>query len=128
MNKKIILAILAIMIAGVFFINAEQAAAAKEENKIEVKTKNTENAVWFYAIVCASSILGIAFAAFGGAIGQGVAISKAVEGIARQPEASNKIQTVLLIGLAFIESIVIYVLVIVLILLFADPFLKFVTM
>ena len=127
MNKKIILMILAIMIAGVFFVNAEQ-TADKEENKTEVKSKNSENAVWFYAIVCASSIIGIGFAAFGGAIGQGISISKAVEGIARQPEASSKIQTVLLIGLAFIESIVIYVLVIVLILLFADPFLKFIIM
>jgi len=54
----------------------------------------------------------LAIAAFAGAFGQSKAISSALEGMARQPESAGKIQTAMIIGLAFIESLVIYVLVI----------------
>ena len=64
---------------------------------------------WALAI---ASGLGIAIAAFGGALGQGKAASAALEGIARNPEASSKIQTPMIIALALIESLVIYALVI----------------
>ena len=56
------------------------------------------------------------------AYGQGVALAKAMEGISRQPDASGSINGTLIIGLAFIESIAIYVLVVALIILFANPF------
>jgi F-type H+-transporting ATPase subunit c len=55
-------------------------------------------------------------------VAQGIAVNGAVQGIARQPEASGTIQTNLIIGLAFIESLAIYALVISLLLLFANPF------
>jgi len=55
---------------------------------------------------------GIAIAAFGGALGQGRAISAGLEGIARNPGAAGKIQTPMIIGLAFVESLVLYALVI----------------
>ncbi len=54
----------------------------------------------------------IGVAAFGGAIGQGLAIKGAMDGIARNPAASGKIMTPMIIGLAMIESLVIYSLVI----------------
>jgi F-type H+-transporting ATPase subunit c len=54
----------------------------------------------------------LGIAAFGGALGQGRAIASACEGIARQPEAGGAIQTAMIIGLALIESLVIYALVI----------------
>lgn len=68
---------------------------------------------------------GLAIAAMGAAIGQGIATAKAVEGIARQPEASGKIQVLLIIGLAFMESLVLYVLLISMLetFLFAKPLL-----
>lgn len=56
--------------------------------------------------------LGIGIAAFGGALGQGRAVASALDGIARNPSASGKIQTPMIIGLALIESLVIYALVI----------------
>ena len=68
-----------------------------------------EDIKWALAI---ASGLGIAIAAFGGALGQGKAASAALEGIARNPEASSKIQTPMIIALALIESLVIYALVI----------------
>ena len=56
--------------------------------------------------------LGLAIAAFGGALGQGKAISTAVDAVARQPEAGGRIQTMMLIGVVFIETLVIYMLLI----------------
>ena len=56
--------------------------------------------------------LAIGIAALGGGIGQGIAVRGAMEGIARNPGASGKIMTTLIIGLALIESLVIYALVI----------------
>jgi F-type H+-transporting ATPase subunit c len=52
--------------------------------------------------------LGIAIAAFGGALGQGRTASSALDGIARNPGASGKIFTPMILGLALIESLVIY--------------------
>ena len=56
--------------------------------------------------------IGIGLAAAGGAIGQGNAVASAVEGIARNPGSSDKIFTPMIIGLALIESLVIYALLI----------------
>jgi F-type H+-transporting ATPase subunit c len=58
----------------------------------------------------------LAVAAFAGALGQGRAIAAALEGIARQPEAGGRIQVAMIIGLAFVEALTIYTLVIALIL------------
>lgn len=55
---------------------------------------------------------GIAIASFGGALGQGKAIAAGLEGIARNPSAQNKIFIPMIVGLALIESLVIYTLVI----------------
>lgn len=56
--------------------------------------------------------IGIGIAAFGGAYGQGRAASAALEGIARNPNASDKLFTPMILGLALIESLVIYALVV----------------
>jgi F-type H+-transporting ATPase subunit c len=64
----------------------------------------------------------IAIATIGTGIGQGMAVNGAMQGISRQPEAAGTIGTNLIIGLAFIESLAIYALVVALLLLFADPF------
>ena len=56
--------------------------------------------------------LGLAIAAFGGALGQSNAIAKAVDAVARQPEAGGRIQGMMIIGLALIETLVIYMLLI----------------
>jgi F-type H+-transporting ATPase subunit c len=56
--------------------------------------------------------LGIGIAAFGGALGQGRAAAAALDGIARNPGASDKLFTPMILGLALIESLVIYSLII----------------
>ncbi len=52
--------------------------------------------------------IAIGFAALGGGIGQGLAAKGALEGIARNPQASGKITTPMFAGLAFVESLVIF--------------------
>ena len=64
----------------------------------------------------------LAFAAAFGALGQGKAVSAAVEGIARNPGAAGDIRGSLILGLVLIESLVIYALLVSLILFFANPF------
>jgi F-type H+-transporting ATPase subunit c len=64
---------------------------------------------------------GMGFAAGLCGIGQGLGLKGACEGTARNPEASGKIQVMLILGLAFIESLAIYALVVNLILLFVKP-------
>ena len=59
----------------------------------------------------------VALAAIGGAFGMGLVGSKAAESIARQPEAGGDIRTLVLITLAFIETLTIYGLLIVFMLL-----------
>ena len=61
---------------------------------------------------------GVPVAVLSGALSQGRTAAAALEGIARQPEAAGRIQTAMIIGLALIESLVIYALFIALILLF----------
>ncbi len=63
-------------------------------------------------VIAIATAISIAVAAFGGAIGQGNAVNAAMQGIARNPSAAGKIMTSMIIGLALIESLVIYGLVI----------------
>lgn len=66
--------------------------------------------------------LTVAIGSIGPALAQGKSIDSALDAIARQPDASDRISRTLFVGLAMIESLAIYCLVIALILLFANPF------
>jgi len=72
-----------------------------------------------------AAILGIALGVMLPAIAMGRAISSALDALSRQPEAEHAIMRTLFIGLAMIESLAIYVLVIVLIVLFRNPLLEY---
>lgn len=61
---------------------------------------------YFAAIAIAVALIVVAI--FGCALGQGRVVSSAVEGMARQPAVAAKIQLAMIIGLAFIESLTIY--------------------
>ncbi|MCK5230347.1 MAG: ATP synthase F0 subunit C [Desulfobulbaceae bacterium] len=84
-------------------------ACAAEGAGVSVK----DQALYFIAAALAVGIPGA-----GCGIGMGTAINAACSGIARNPEAGGKIQVNMIIGLALIESLTIYGLVIALILLF----------
>ena len=62
--------------------------------------------------------LAIGIAAGAGAIGMGLAVAKSAEGISRQPEAEGKIRTTLMLGLVFIETAIIYALLVVILIIF----------
>ena len=55
-----------------------------------------------------AAALAVAIATIGPGLGQGIAASKAMEAIARQPEASGDIRTSLILALAFMEALTIY--------------------
>lgn len=76
---------------------------------------------WIVASILTSGFaLGIAAGL--AAIGQGKAVASAAEAIARNPSAAGEVRGALILGLVLIESLVIYVLLISLILLFLKPF------
>jgi F-type H+-transporting ATPase subunit c len=83
------------------FAFAEEAAPAAE-------AANAGGSVKTMAALAAGLAIGVA--AFGASIGQGMGLKGATEGIARNPGASGKITTTLIIGLAMIESLAIYAL------------------
>jgi len=72
-----------------------------------------------------AAIIGIALGVMMPAIAMGWAIARAMDALARQPEAERSIMRTLFIGLAMIESLAIYVLVVVLIVLFRNPLLEY---
>jgi F-type H+-transporting ATPase subunit c len=98
------------MLLGIFVCFSVGIAMAAEEAKgLEPQVKQ---------MIALAAGFGIAIAAFGGAIGQGKGIASALDGIARNPGAADKILTPMIIGLAMIESLVIYSLVVSLLLIF----------
>ena len=80
---------------------------------------------WFALASTVAACLAIAIGVLLPAFAMGKAISSALEALSRQPEAERSIMRTLFIGLAMIESLAIYVLVIVLIVLFRNPLLEY---
>ena len=87
----------------------ETGAAETEPSAGEETQKGT--------IAIAASIA-IGLAALGGAIGMGFAIAKSNESIARQPEMKNDIRSGMMLGLVFIETVVIYALIVAILVVF----------
>jgi len=80
---------------------------------------------WFATASTVAAVLGIAIGVLLPAFAMGRAIAAALDALARQPEAERSIMRTLFIGLAMIESLAIYVLVIALIILFRNPLLEY---
>jgi F-type H+-transporting ATPase subunit c len=66
--------------------------------------------------------IGMAIGSIGPALGEGRAVASALSSIAQQPDESGTISRTLFVGLAMIESTAIYVFVVAMILIFANPF------
>jgi F-type H+-transporting ATPase subunit c len=79
----------------------------------------------FATISTIAAALAIAIGVVGPAFAMGRAIAQALDALARQPEAENAITRTLFIGLAMIESLAIYTLVVVLIILFRNPLIAY---
>jgi F-type H+-transporting ATPase subunit c len=83
--------------------------------------------VWIYFGIAIACGFGIGVAALGTGLGMGHAINGALQGTSRNPEAGGKIMTTMIIGLALIESLCIYALLICLIMVFKVPALADIT-
>lgn len=118
MMKKISVFLLALMILLAIAAPAyaagdagnDQAAAQTEE------ASETEGMTTSGKAIAAAIAIGLAAA--GGAVAMGVAVAKSTEGISRQPEAEGKIRTTLMLGLVFIETAIIYALLVVILIIF----------
>ena len=63
---------------------------------------------WHQGLIALAAGLGLGLAAFGAALGQGRATAAAMESIGRNPNAADKVFTPLVLGLAFMEALAIY--------------------
>lgn len=99
-----------ILIVFAFSLGAVVWAVAQEEAAAEAAAEGLP-AIVKVAIALGAG-LGIAIAAFGGALGQARGLAAALDGMARNPAASGKMFGPMIIGLAMIESLVIYAFVI----------------
>ncbi|RDU99383.1 F0F1 ATP synthase subunit C [Trinickia dinghuensis] len=72
----------------------------------------------------AAAAIAVSFGAIGPALAEGRAVAAAMDAIARQPDSAGTLSRTLFVGLAMIETMAIYCLVVALLLLFANPFVK----
>jgi F-type H+-transporting ATPase subunit c len=77
---------------------------------------------WIEIVSILAAAMAVSFGAIGPALAEGRAVAAAMEAIARQPEAAPTLSRTLFVGLAMIETMAIYCLVIALLVLFANPF------
>ena len=115
--KKTLLTV-AIMFAAFAFFSAVAPAAvsyAAGESTEEAAEEQEDNSKGAKAIAAG---IAIGLAACGGGIGMGISGGKAAEGISRQPEADGKIRTNFMLGLVFIETAIIYALLVVILIIF----------
>ena len=101
-------------LTALFVLGIAGLALAAEEVPLQLKVEGLKT----LAAVVTAAGFGIALASIGTGIAQGLAVKGSVEGLARNPEAAGKLTTTMIIGLALIESLCIYSLVVALILLF----------
>ena len=79
----------------------------------QTPAQTTESAVSYKGYVAIAAGIGFAIAVFGGAIGQSRIGAAACEGAARNPGAAGRIQTMMILGLALIESLVLFALLVI---------------
>jgi F-type H+-transporting ATPase subunit c len=68
--------------------------------------------LWYRGLIALAAGLGLGLAAFGAALGQGRATAAAMESIGRNPNSADRIFTPLIVGLALMEALALYALVI----------------
>ena len=68
--------------------------------------------LWYHGLIALAAGLGLGLAAFGAALGQGRATAAAMESIGRNPNSADRIFTPLIVGLALMEALALYALVI----------------
>ena len=109
--------LIALFVLSVPALAAEIAdAAAPAETVQSVEEGRNEIAVTSAKAMGAGLMIGIA--CLGGALAMGIAVGKSSEAIARQPEANGQIRTTMMMGLVFIETVIIYALIVAILIIF----------
>jgi ATP synthase, F0 subunit c len=123
MKKSLIYAVLTIVLV---IVSAPFVFAAKEA--AQVAPAATVDYTKAIIIGCSLLVAGLAmaFGTIGTALGMGNGLNGATNAVGRNPEAQGKILLTMMVGLAMIESLAIYALVIALIVLYANPLLKYI--
>ena len=106
--KAVLLIMMLFVALGVAFIPSKKVFAAGDGTVVSAETNDKDATV--AKSYAAAIVVGLVAAA--GAIAMGLAISKSADAAARQPEISSKIQTLMMLGLVFIETAIIYALVV----------------
>ena len=116
-KMAVMLAVVILLIGAVASVTALQAKAADtaETTASAEAEAPADNSTGMKALAAS---IAIGLAGIGGTIAMGMAIAKSNEGVARQPEAAGKIQTQLMLGLVFIETVVIYALIVAILIVF----------
>ena len=125
MKKSLIYVLLAMVLV---IVTAGFAFAAQEVAKAAAASTGTVD--YTKAIIIGCSLLAagmaIAFGTIGTGNGMGAGLNGATNAVGRNPEAQGKILLTMMVGLAMIESLAIYALVVALIVLYANPLLKYI--
>jgi F-type H+-transporting ATPase subunit c len=122
MSLSMLTVLVATIMAFAKPVNVSAKGVAYEEATAEVAVEATvtdqvaESKVKSSKSLAAAIAIGLA--ALGGAIAMGIAIDKSSEGISRQPEAEGAIRTSLMLGLVFIETAIIYALIVAILIIF----------
>ena len=104
------------LLAAMFTLTIPALAVGGVVDGADVVVQTAANSVLGDKAFAAAITVGLAAAA--GAIGMGWAIAKSAEAISRQPEAEGKIRTTLMLGLVFVETAIIYALVVAILIIF----------
>lgn len=115
--KKISSIFLILLLAAVLVVPAcaVDTDAAETTVATEAESSDADSSVGLKAIAVG---MAIGLAAAGGAVGMGIVGGKAADGISRQPEMEGKIRTTLMLDLVFIETAIIYALLVVILVIF----------
>ena len=109
----LVLMLAVLMAASVYA--ADDSPNTQDAAAVEVKTDSEGSTVGLKALAVG---IAIGLAAAGGAVGMGMVGGKAADGISRQPEMEGKIRTTLMLDLVFIETAIIYALLVVILVIF----------
>ena len=118
MNKllKKILVLAGVLMLTLSLAAPAFAASAPTGGEPAAQAETEEGSTIGLKAIAAGIAVGVAAA--GGAVGMGLATAKSTESIARQPEAEGKVRTTLMLGLVFIETAIIYALLVVILIIF----------
>ncbi len=104
--KALSLILILVAAIGVLFIPSKSYAAGSSVVAAETNDKDVTVAKSYAAAIVVAAV------AAAGAIAMGLAITKSAESAARQPEIASKIQTLMMLGLVFVETAIIYALIV----------------